>query len=665
MQGEQRETTYSAKDIQVLKDLTAVRKRPAMYIGDTGSRGLHHLVNEAIDNSVDEALIGFCTDIEVTIHPDNSVTVADNGRGIPVDLHEEYNLSGLEVVMTKLHAGGKFDGKVYKVAGGLHGVGISVVNALSEWLEVEVRRNGRRYFQRYERGKAVCELKVLGYSFADSGSGTKVTFKPDSKIFSVQEFDANILATRLRELAFLNPGLSLCLKDERSVGAGAGAGVGAGVGEVEKREFKYEGGLAEFLEYLNRNKRVLHRPVVFEGEKEEKGEKDERAGVKVAVGVQYNDGYSENLFSFANNVKTVEGGKHLSGFKAALTRVLNEYGRARAKNLLKKASLDGEDVREGLTAVVSVKLPDPQFEGQTKTKLGNSEVKRVVESIVRERLWAFLDENPNDAKEIIRKALEASRAREAARHAREIVRKKDSFSDSLPGKLADCSERNPAKREIFIVEGDSAGGSAKQARDKNFQAILPIRGKILNVEKARLDKILKNNEIRTLVTALGAGIGEDFDLQKTRYQKVILMTDADVDGAHIRTLLLTFFYRYMQELVATSRVYVALPPLYLVRKGRETRYAFSDGEYARILAELKVKEGESGVKIQRYKGLGEMNPEQLWETTMNPLTRGIKRVTLADAAEADWIFTILMGEEVEPRRNFIEAHAKEVMNLDV
>jgi len=637
------EAAYSAKDIQVLKDLTAVQKRPAMYIGDTASRGLHHLVNEVIDNSVDEALIGFCDTIDLIIHADNSITVRDNGRGIPVDRHEEYNLSGVEVVMTKLHAGGKFDDKVYKVAGGLHGVGISVVNALSTWLEVEVIRDERRYYQRYERGKPTCELKELS-SLDEDGSdgyshGTKVTFKPDTTIFSVHEFDAHILATRMRELAFLNPGLLLSLKDERS---------------GESRTFKYEGGITAFLEYINRNKHVLHKPITFEDEKEE---------VKVAIGLQYNDSYAENIFSFVNNVKTIEGGKHVSGFKAALTRVLNEYGRA--NNLLKKVSLDGEDVREGLAAVISVKLRDPQFEGQTKTKLGNSEVKGIVESLVREHLWNFLDETPKDADSIIRKSLEASRAREAARHAREIVRKKDFLADSLPGKLADCSEKDPAKSEIYIVEGDSAGGSAKQARDKNFQAILPIRGKILNVEKARLDKILKSKEIRALVTALGAGIGEDFDLQKTRYDRIILMSDADVDGAHIRTLLLTFFFRYMAELVSTNHVYIALPPLYMVKKHKEMRYAFSDAEYVKILEELDVKEGDSGVKIQRYKGLGEMNPEQLWETTMNPDTRCIKQVNLEDAAEADGIFTVLMGEEVEPRRKFIQEHAKEVMNLDI
>ncbi len=581
------EESYSAKDIQVLKDLTAVRKRPAMYIGDTGTRGLHHLVNEVLDNSVDEAIIGFCTNIDVIIHSDNSVTVIDNGRGIPVDLHKEYNLPAVEVVMTKLHAGGKFDDKVYKVAGGLHGVGISVVNALSEWLEVEVCRNGQSYFQRYERGKPVCELKAVSCPEENNGAcGTKVRFKPDSRIFGSYEIDANILTTRLRELAFLNKGLSISLEDERT---------------GEGKTFRYEGGIASFLEYINRDKRVLHGHILFEDDKDD---------VKVVIGIQYNDSYSENLFSFVNNVKTIEGGKHLSGFKAALTRALNEYGKA--NNLLKKMSLDGDDVREGLTAVISLQLKEPQFEGQTKTKLGNSEVKGIVESIVREHLWDFLEEHPTDATAIIKKAVEAARAREAARHAREIVRKKDFITDSLPGKLADCSERDPAKKEIYIVEGDSAGGSAKQARDKNFQAILPIRGKILNVEKARLDKILKSNEIRALVTALGAGIGEDFDVEKARYHKVIIMSDADIDGAHIRTLLLTFFYRYMQELVSTTHVYIALPPLYMVKKGKEVRYAFSDDEYAAILEELNVKEGDAGVKIQRYKGLCEMNADKLW-----------------------------------------------------
>ncbi|MHC1635396.1 MAG: DNA topoisomerase (ATP-hydrolyzing) subunit B [Candidatus Methanospirareceae archaeon] len=625
---------YSAKDIQVLEDLAAVRKRPSMYIGDTSVKGLHHLVNEAIDNSVDESLAGFCDSIEVIIHRDGSITVNDNGRGIPVDIHPEYNLSAVEVVMTKLHAGGKFGDKVYKVSGGLHGVGISVVNALSEWLEVEVRRNHKRYFQRYERGVPMHPLKEVGYA---DGSGTRIRFKPDKEIFNSYEFDFNIIANRLRELAFLNKGLRFYIKDERT---------------GEEEEFKYEGGIISFLEYLNRDKRVLHEPFYFEAEKE---------GVKMEIGIQYNETYTENILSFVNNVKTIEGGTHLSGFKAALTRVFNEYGKE--KGLLKKINLEGEDVREGLAAVISIKIREPQFEGQTKTKLGNSEVKGIVESTLRERLRAFLEENPKDAVRIIQKLVEAARAREAARHAREIVRKKDFLKDTLPGKLADCSEKDPAKREIFIVEGDSAGGSAKQARDKNFQAVLPIRGKILNVEKARMDRILKSNEIKALITALGTGIGEDFDLQRARYHKIIIMSDADVDGAHIRTLLLTFFYRYMPQLIDMKYVYVALPPLYMIKKGKETRYAYSEEEYKKILEEMNAKEGE--LKIQRYKGLGEMNPEQLWETTMNPATRHIKRVKIEDAAEADWIFTVLMGEEVEPRKNFIQAHAKEVKNLDI
>ena len=634
------EESYSAKDIQVLEDLVAVRKRPAMYIGDTGTRGLHHLVNEVLDNSVDEASSGYCTAIDVIIHTDNSVTVNDNGRGIPVDLHAEYNLSAVEVVLTKLHSGGKFDDKVYKVAGGLHGVGVSVVNALSEWLEVEVRRNSHCYQQRYERGNPVNALtEVTRPEEEIRESGTKVRFKPDIQIFGPFVMDANIITTRLRELAFLNKGLALSLKDERT-------------GEV--KTFKFDGGLVSFLEYINRDKTVLHPPITFEDKKDE---------VTVEIGIQYNDSYVENTYSFVNNVKTIEGGWHLSGFKAALTKVLNEYGKV--SNLLKKETLEGDDVREGLAAVVSVKLRDPQFEGQTKTKLGNSEVRGIVESVVREHLGEYLEEHPNDAAAVVRKGMEAAQAREAARHARDIVRKKDFIADSLPGKLADCSERDPAKREIYIVEGDSAGGSAKQARDKNFQAILPIRGKILNVEKARLDKILKSTEIRALVTAVGAGIGEDFAIEQLRYHRVIIMSDADVDGAHIRTLLLTFFYRYMQDLVTMNHVYIALPPLYMVKKGTETRYAFSDEEYSRVLAELQVKEGESGVKIQRYKGLGEMNADQLLETTMDPATRCIKRVTLEDAAEADWLFSVLMGEEVEPRRIFIQAHATEVMNLDV
>lgn len=629
--------SYSAKDIQVLEDLIAVRKRPSMYIGDTGSRGLHHLVNEAIDNSVDEALVGFCNSIELIVHSDDSITVKDNGRGIPVDIHEGYNISAVEVVMTKLHAGGKFSNKVYKVSGGLHGVGISVVNALSEYLEVEIRKNHKRYFQRYKHGKPLYPLREVGYA---DGNGTLIKFKPDGGIFDSCEFDFEKITSRLRELAFLNKGLRFYVKDERE-------------GRGGEKEFKYDGGIVSFLEYLNREKKVLHEPFYFEDEKER---------VSIEIGLQYNETYTENILSFVNNVKTIEGGTHLSGFKAALTRIFNEYGAE--KGFLKKFSFEGEDVREGLTAVISVKVREPQFEGQTKTKLGNSEVKGIVESTMREHLKIFLEENPKEGGRVMQKLLEAAKAREAARHAREIVRKRVFFGDSLPGKLADCSEKDPLKREIYLVEGESAGGSAKQARDKNFQAILPIRGKILNVEKARMDRILKSNEIKALITALGTGIGEEFDLQKTRYQKIVIMSDADVDGAHIRTLLLTFFYRYMPQLIDTKRMYVAQPPLYMVRKGKETRYAFTEEEYRGILGEMKVEEEEK-VKIQRYKGLGEMNPEQLWETTMNPVTRCIKRITLEDAAEADWLFTVLMGEEIEPRKKFIQMHAKEVRNLDI
>ncbi|MCW7074513.1 MAG: DNA topoisomerase (ATP-hydrolyzing) subunit B [Candidatus Methanospirare jalkutatii] len=667
------ESAYTAKDIQVLEDLEAVRKRPAMYIGDTGSRGLHHLLNEVLDNSIDEVSAGFCDAVEVILHSDGSATVCDNGRGIPVDFHEEFKAPAVQVVLTKLHAGGKFGSKAYKVAGGLHGVGISVVNALSSWLEVTVKRNGKIYWQKYERGKPVCELKEFAtfneyenaVKDADSllktaKTGTKIRFKPDSEIFRDTRFDFSIISERLRELAFLNEGLSLSLLDERS---------------GEQVSFKYDGGIASFVEYLNKNKRKLHEPLVFKAEKN---------GIIVEIGMQYSSSYAENILSFVNNVKTVEGGTHLSGFKSALTRVLNEYARERGF-LKKKLSLEGEDVREGLSAVISVKMREPQFEGQTKTKLGNAEVRGVVESVVREHLRNFLEEHPREAEEILMKAISAAKAREAARQARELARRKEAVSVSMPGKLADCSERDIEKREIFIVEGDSAGGSAKQARDKNFQAVLPIRGKILNVEKANMEKILKNNEIRALITALGAGIGEDFDIKKVRYGKVIIMSDADVDGAHIRTLLLTLFYRYMRPLIAERRVYIALPPLYMIQKGKERRYAFSEEEARRILADFgeqpatqsaassasvassasSASESKGKVRVQRYKGLGEMNPEQLWETTMNPATRCLKLVTLRDAEYADRIFSVLMGEDVEPRKNFIQNHAKEVVNLDV
>lgn len=624
---------YSAKHIQVLEDLTAVRKRPSMYIGDTGPRGLHHLVFEVVDNSIDEALAGFCDRITVILHEDGSVTVDDNGRGIPVDIHEKYGVSALELVLTKLHAGGKFDSKIYKVAGGLHGVGISVVNALSEWLEVEVRRDGRCYFQRYERGKPVCKL-VSETLPIPTETGTKIRFKPDAEIFQSTDFDFGTIASRLRELAFLNRGVTLQIFEEKS-----------GRGET----FRYDGGIVAFLEFLNEGKTPLHKPIYFRKEKDE---------VIVEVGIQYTTAYEENILTFANNIRT-EGGTHLIGFKSALTRIINDYGKK--SGMLKRLTLSGDDVREGLTAVVSVLLREPQFEGQTKTRLGNSEVKGIVESIVWENLSEFFEEHPEDAARIIEKAIKAARAREAARRARELVRGREASLDLLPGKLADCIERGE-RAELFIVEGESAGGSAKQARDKNFQAILPIRGKILNVEKARLDKILKNAEIRALITALGTGIKNEFSKEKLRYNKVIIMSDADVDGAHIRTLLLTFFYRYMPDLVKDGHVYIAMPPLYAVRKGNKTLYAYSEEEYQRILEAL----GDGGgVRVQRYKGLGEMNPEQLWETTMNPETRFLKRVTLRDAEEADMIFSVLMGEDVEPRRKFIQEHAKEVRNLDI
>ena len=624
---------YSAKHIQVLEDLTAVRKRPSMYIGDTGPRGLHHLVFEVVDNSLDEALAGFCDRITVILHEDGSVTVDDNGRGIPVDIHEKYGVSALELVLTKLHAGGKFDSKIYKVAGGLHGVGISVVNALSEWLEVEVRRDGRCYFQRYERGKPVCKL-VSETLPIPTETGTKIRFKPDAEIFQSTDFDFGTIASRLRELAFLNRGVTLQIFEEKS-----------GRGET----FRYDGGIVAFLEFLNEGKTPLHKPIYFRKEKDE---------VIVEVGIQYTTAYEENILTFANNIRT-EGGTHLIGFKSALTRIINDYGKK--SGMLKRLTLSGDDVREGLTAVVSVLLREPQFEGQTKTRLGNSEVKGIVESIVWENLSEFFEEHPEDAARIIEKAIKAARAREAARRARELVRGREASLDLLPGKLADCIERGE-RAELFIVEGESAGGSAKQARDKNFQAILPIRGKILNVEKARLDKILKNAEIRALITALGTGIKNEFSKEKLRYNKVIIMSDADVDGAHIRTLLLTFFYRYMPDLVKDGHVYIAMPPLYAVRKGNKTLYAYSEEEYQRILEAL----GDGGgVRVQRYKGLGEMNPEQLWETTMNPETRFLKRVTLRDAEEADMIFSVLMGEDVEPRRKFIQEHAKEVRNLDI
>jgi len=637
---------YTAGQIQVLKGLDAVRKRPGMYIGSTGSRGLHHLVFEVVDNSVDEALAGYCTRIDVTIHPDNSVTVVDDGRGIPVDQHPTEKLPGVEVAMTMLHAGGKFDKSSYKVSGGLHGVGVSVVNALSQDLEVEIRRAGRIYRQKYQRGKKKSELEVVGKS---KETGTTVTFMADSEIFPEIRYDFDIVATRLRELAFLNRGLRISINDERSEAGGP-----------RKEEYHYKGGIIEFVEFLRGPRKPLHpKPIFIEAAREE-------ADIELAM--QYDDGYTENTFTFVNNINTHEGGTHLTGLKAALTRTLNDYGRK--NNFLKKEedALSGEDVREGITCILSVKVKEPQFEGQTKTKLGNSEVRGAIEQVVNEKLSTYLEENPPVARIIIEKALQAARARLAARKARELVRRKNALEGMvLPGKLADCSIQDPALCELYLVEGDSAGGSAKQGRDRNYQAILPLRGKILNVERARLDKILSNEEIRTIIAAIGTGIGEDeFNLKNARYGKVILMTDADVDGKHIRTLLLTFLYRHMQQLIHEGMVFIAQPPLYRLARGKEEHYAFSDAERDALMERMgNGREGERRINIQRYKGLGEMNPDQLWKTTMDPETRTILKVTMEDAVEADLVFSRLMGDEVEPRREFIEKNAKFVKNLDV
>ena len=626
-------TGYDASHIQVLEGLEAVRRRPSMYIGSTDSLGLHHLVYEVVDNSVDEALGGFCSEINVTINPGGSVSVRDDGRGIPVDNHPQFNRPALEIVLTVLHAGGKFDHESYGVSGGLHGVGVSVVNALSEWMEVQVRRNGRIYWQRFEKGKVVSDLEERGSS---DHTGTTITFKPDTSIFEETEFSFDTLSSRLRELAFLNRGLKITIKDDRS---------------DKENIFQYAGGIISFVEYLNKNKEVLHeQPVYFSRSKN---------GTQVEVALQYNNSYAENIFSYANNINTREGGTHLMGFRAALTRTVNDY--ARNNKLFKnEMKLGGEDLREGLVAVISVKLPDPQFEGQTKTRLGNSSIRGIVESMVAEGLGEYFEENPLVATTIVEKAAEAMRAREAARKAKELTRRKNALSSGgLPGKLADCSDNDPAKCEIYIVEGESAGGSAKQGRNRHFQAILPLRGKILNVERARLDKILKNAEIRNMIVAFGTGVGDDFDISKARYHKVVIMTDADVDGSHIRTLLLTFFYRYMRPLIDAGYVFIAQPPLYQVKKGKQANYAYSDEQLNELVA------GMNKPVIQRYKGLGEMNPEQLWETTMDPEGRIMLRVTLEDAVEADRIFTILMGDQVEPRREFIEKHAKYVKNLDI
>ena len=636
------DTGYEDSNIQVLEGLEAVRKRPGMYIGSTSSRGLHHLVYEIVDNSIDEALAGYCSHIEVYIHKDNSITVVDDGRGMPIGMNEKLGKSTVEVIMTVLHAGGKFGGGGYKVSGGLHGVGASVVNALSETCRVEIRRNNKVYLQKFAYGNPVGGLEEIGVS---DHTGTKTTFLPDKTIFDEVEFDYEILSERLRELAFLNKGLRISLTDEREDEEG----------DIKEESYFYEGGIKSFVEYLNRNKEVLHKEVMYIDEV-----KDEYI---VEIGLQFNDSYSENIFTYANNIDTLEGGTHLDGFKRALTRVVNDYGRRFGHIKENDKNLSGDDIREGLTAVVSVKLTDPQFEGQTKTKLGNAEVRSVVDGIVGNALTVILEENPAIGKIVIDKALMAARAREAARKARELTRKSVLERTTLPGKLADCASKDPLESEIYIVEGDSAGGSAKQGRNRQFQAILPLRGKIMNVEKARLDKMLGSDTIRSMITAFGAGIGKDFDTSKLRYSRIIIMTDADVDGAHIRTLLLTFFYRYMRELIENGHVYIAQPPLYKVSKGKTHEYAYSDKEMEEIVARLGGK--DSSIALQRYKGLGEMNAEQLWETTMDPENRILLRADVEDAKAADEIFTILMGDKVEPRRAFIEKNAKLVDNLDI
>lgn len=630
------QTNYDAGNIQVLEGLEAVRMRPGMYIGSTSARGLHHLVYEVVDNSVDEALAGYATHIEVTICEDNSIEVIDDGRGIPTGMHET-GMPAVELVLSKLHAGGKFGGGGYKVSGGLHGVGISVVNALSEWTIVDVYQHGKIQEISFERGNKTSELKEIGTT---DRTGTTVRFKPDAQIFETTIFEFDVLKTRLQELAFLNKGLRITLSDKR--------------GEGRSESFHYEGGLVQFIEYLNEAKEAITPSVISID--------NTRDDVVVDVALQYNDSYSETILSFVNNINTIDGGTHLSGFRTALTRTLNDYGRKAGILKENESNLTGEDVREGLTAVVSVKVLEPQFEGQTKGKLGNSEVKGITDTIVSDGLRVFLEEHPAEAKKIIEKATNASRAREAARKARELTRRKNALEvSSLPGKLADCSEKDTTMTEIYLVEGDSAGGTAKQGRDRRYQAILPLRGKILNVEKARLDKILANAEIRSMITAFGTGIGQDFDITKSRYNKIIIMTDADVDGAHIRTLLLTFFYRYMRPLIEEGHVFIAQPPLYQIKKGQKQWYAYSDQELSDRLDEIS----REGITIQRYKGLGEMNAEQLWDTTMNPEHRTILQVSMEDSIAADKIFSVLMGDKVEPRRKFIEDNAEYVRNLDL
>ena len=630
------QTNYDAGNIQVLEGLEAVRMRPGMYIGSTSARGLHHLVYEVVDNSVDEALAGYATHIEVTICEDNSIEVIDDGRGIPTGMHET-GMPAVELVLSKLHAGGKFGGGGYKVSGGLHGVGISVVNALSEWTIVDVYQHGKIQEISFERGNKTSDLKEIGTT---DRTGTTVRFKPDAQIFETTIFEFDVLKTRLQELAFLNKGLRITLSDKR--------------GEGRSESFYYEGGLVQFIEYLNEAKEAITPSVISID--------NTRDDVVVDVALQYNDSYSETILSFVNNINTIDGGTHLSGFRTALTRTLNDYGRKAGILKENESNLTGEDVREGLTAVVSVKVLEPQFEGQTKGKLGNSEVKGITDTIVSDGLRIFLEEHPAEAKKIIEKATNASRAREAARKARELTRRKNALEvSSLPGKLADCSEKDTTMTEIYLVEGDSAGGTAKQGRDRRYQAILPLRGKILNVEKARLDKILANAEIRSMITAFGTGIGQDFDITKSRYNKIIIMTDADVDGAHIRTLLLTFFYRYMRPLIEEGHVFIAQPPLYQIKKGQKQWYAYSDQELSDRLDEI----GRENITIQRYKGLGEMNAEQLWDTTMNPEHRTILQVSMEDSIAADKIFSVLMGDKVEPRRKFIEDNAEYVRNLDL
>jgi len=642
---EKYEHKYGAEQIQVLEGLEAVRKRPGMYIGSTSVRGLHHMVYEIVDNCVDEALAGYCTEINIVIEPGNIMSVEDNGRGIPVEIHPKTHISTAETVYTVLHAGGKFGGDSgYKVSGGLHGVGASVVNALSNWVEVTIQRDGGLYQMSFEKGKTVKKLEKIGSS---KKTGTKVRFLADDTIFETQEFDYDVLETRFREMAFLTKGLKITFEDKRNP-------------EKQKKvEFCFEGGLKSFVEFLNKNKECLHKDPIYI-------EKDGEVPVEIAM--QYTTSYSENIYTFVNNINTIEGGTHLEGFKRALTKVFNDY--ARSHNLLKDkdANLQGEDIREGITAVVSVKVKEPQFEGQTKTKLGNSEVTGIVQSMVNEALATFLEENPNVAKAILEKCVSAARAREAARKARELVRRKSALeTTTLPGKLADCSSKNAEECEVYIVEGDSAGGSAKQGRDRKFQAILPLWGKMLNVEKARADKIYGNDKLNPVIVAVGAGIGKDFDITKIRYGKVIIMADADVDGAHIRTLMLTFFFRYMRPLIENGNVYLAQPPLYkLAKKGMEDIYCYTDEGLDKAFAELEAKGiARESLSLQRYKGLGEMNPEQLWETTMNPEKRTLIQVTMDDAIKADETFTLLMGDEVEPRRDFIAQNAKYVRNLDI